>query len=116
MSERKRDNVNWMAYWICRRIVNVNNTKKYMTRIGQYTGTSNASDSVQKMAITVARVEDNLYHSHYDTRCAPGKVYPPELPFRKSAHKRPELVVSLRRQRHLLSTLLDLVSEQVLLE
>jgi hypothetical protein len=35
--------------------------KKYPTRIGQYTGTSNTSNPVQKSAMRVARVVDNLY-------------------------------------------------------
>jgi len=32
-------------------------------RMGQYTGTSNASENVQKIAMTVARVDESLYLS-----------------------------------------------------
>jgi hypothetical protein len=41
-------------------MVKANKMKKYMTKMGQYTGTSNASESVQNRATTVARVEESL--------------------------------------------------------
>jgi hypothetical protein len=41
-------------------MVNAKRTKKYRTRMGQYTGTSNASNRVHTSAINVARLEDNL--------------------------------------------------------
>jgi hypothetical protein len=48
------------TYCICRRIVKAKSTQKYTTRIGQNTGTSNASESVERKAITVARVAESL--------------------------------------------------------
>ena len=41
-------------------MVNAKRIKKYMRRIGQYTGTSNASKNVQISAISVALVDDSL--------------------------------------------------------
>ena len=41
-------------------MVSTNSTKKYMTRMGQYTGTSKASKKVHTVAIKVARVADSL--------------------------------------------------------
>jgi len=40
-------------------MVNTNKTQKYITRIGQYTGTSNTAENVMKKEIKVARVVDN---------------------------------------------------------
>ena len=55
---------NRVTYWICLRIVSVNKIQKYKTRIGQYTGTSNASKIVHTVAIKIARVEDSQkFHS-----------------------------------------------------
>jgi hypothetical protein len=59
------------THWIWRRIVRANSTKKYMTRMGQYTGTSNISEVVQNMAMRVARVEESLdfeMSGKYETR------------------------------------------------
>lgn len=96
-------------------MVRTNRTQKYMTRIGQYTGTSNACENVQKSAISVARVEDSLQE------CSAGVLavqihYAPELPFRQAADERPELVITSRRERCLLATTLDLVGEDVVLQ
>jgi hypothetical protein len=41
-------------------MVKMKSTKKYMTKIGQYTGISNACENVQKSAMSVARVDDSL--------------------------------------------------------
>jgi hypothetical protein len=41
-------------------MVNTNKTQKYITRIGQYTGTSNTMENVMKKDIKVARVVDSL--------------------------------------------------------
>jgi hypothetical protein len=49
------------AYCNCLLMVNTNKTQKYITRIGQYTGTSNADENVMKKEIKVARVVDSLY-------------------------------------------------------
>jgi hypothetical protein len=42
-------------------MVKTNKTQKYITRIGQYTGTSNTVEKVMKKEIRVARVVDSLY-------------------------------------------------------
>ena len=46
-------------------MVNTNKTQKYITRIGQYTGTSNTVENVMKKEIKVARVVDSLYTWQY---------------------------------------------------
>jgi hypothetical protein len=108
------------TYWICFLIVNANKTKKYTTRIGQYTGTSNNSENVQTNAMRVARVDDSLFVvcirqlflNILELTCSP------ELPFRQSSHKWPELIVSRTRQPLMcfLATFFDLVGKQVVLK
>ena len=41
-------------------MVNAKRMKKYMRRMGQYTGMSKASENVQNSAISVARVAESL--------------------------------------------------------
>ena len=41
-------------------MVSANRAKKYTTKIGQYTGTSNTSEKVQNRATKVARVDESL--------------------------------------------------------
>ena len=85
------------TYWICLRMVKTKSTQKYMTRIGQYTGISNACQKVQDRAIIVARVEDSLKElsALYAARVAL-RVHLPELPFGQTADEGPELVVPRR--------------------
>lgn len=48
------------TYRICLRIVIANKAKKYMTRMGQYTGISKATKKEQTKEINVDFVADNL--------------------------------------------------------
>lgn len=80
-------------------------TKKYTTKIGQYTGTSNASKNEQNSAITVARVADNLPcsqpHAHGPGQSAASnrqrhhEYNAPKLPLRQPPDERPEFVIPL---------------------
>ena len=47
--------------FICRFIVRLNRMMKYITSIGQKTGTSKISKNVQNIATTIAFVADSLY-------------------------------------------------------
>jgi hypothetical protein len=102
-------------------MVNTNKTQKYITRIGQYTGTSNTSENVMKKEIKVARVVDNLYTWRRQSTAAEstheGKVVP-KLPFRQPADKWAELVVTGagKRGRGVAFTAFQLVCHQVILE
>jgi hypothetical protein len=62
----------------CLLMVNTNKTQKYITRIGQYTGTSNADENVMKKAITVARVVDSLYTWQCVLSCRQGYAWEEE--------------------------------------
>ncbi len=53
----------------CLLMVNTNKTQKYITRIGQYTGTSNTVENVMKKEIKVARVVDSLYTWQWALSC-----------------------------------------------
>jgi hypothetical protein len=83
-------------------MVNTNNTQKYITRIGQYTGTSNADENVMKKEIKVARVVDNLYTwplRSAAAKSAYGRKKVPKLPFRQPADEWTELVVTAAGKR-----------------
>ena len=86
------------TYWICLRIVRTKSTKKYITRMGQYTGTSKACENVQKRAMTVARVEDSLQYGMRIRHVSVNecKICSPKLPFRKTADERPKFIVPRR--------------------
>lgn len=73
----------------------MNRTKKYMTRIGQYTGTSKACENEQNKAISVARVADSLCHVNINEQRAYENQDVPKLPFRQPADEWPEFVVAL---------------------
>jgi hypothetical protein len=79
-------------------MVKMNKTQKYITRIGQYTGTSNTVEKVMKKETRVARVVDSLYTMRWtpsaiaESMCRGGVV--PKLPFRKPANEWTELVVT----------------------
>ncbi len=49
--------LNLIIWWICRRIVRKNRKQKYMSRIGQKTGISKASNEVHNRATHVAQVQ-----------------------------------------------------------
>lgn len=102
-------------------MVNTNKTQKYITRIGQYTGTSNTSENVIKKEIKVARVVDSLYTWRRRSAAAEstheGQVVP-KLPFRQPADEWTELVVAGagKRGRGVAFAAFQLVCHQVILE
>ena len=53
-------NLKGITYAICRFIVSPKRMRKYIRRIGQYTGMSNSSDVVHRSEMTVALVADSL--------------------------------------------------------
>lgn len=103
-------------------MVRVKRTKKYITRIGQYTGMSNASQNVEKNAMRLARVADSLRYERLVVRlsCIPKlrKRNKPEIPLRKASDEWSKLIILLRRERrHIFrATLLDFVSLEIRLE
>ncbi len=107
------------TYCICLRMVRAKRTKKYTTRMGQYTGTSNISKKVAKTAKTVARVADSLCLAVRRHKSRTGDVVDvPELPLRQPPDEGAELVVALRGQRRggCLVSLLKLIGKQIILK
>src|SRR5258708_27817597 len=85
---------NCRTYCICRRIVNAKSTQKYTTKIGQNTGTSNASESVESRARMVARVAESLGESQdVGGNSVSTGLNLPEVPFWKTSYKWAELVI-----------------------
>jgi hypothetical protein len=102
-------------------MVKTNKTQKYITRIGQYTGTSNAVENVMKKEIKVARVVDSLYTWQWRSAAAKstyGRKEVPKLPFRQPADEWTELIVTVARKRGrcIPFTTFQLVRHQVILE
>jgi hypothetical protein len=103
-------------------MVKTNKTPKYITRIGQYTGTSNTDEKVIKKDIRVARVVDSLYMTWrmplaVTEGMRSGEAVP-KLPFRKPANEWAELVVTGAGKRRRLVTFatFQFVCHQIILK
>ncbi len=102
-------------------MVNTNKTQKYITRIGQYTGTSNTVENVMKKEIKVARVVDSLYTWQWwltATESPHRRKVVPKLPFRQAANEWTEFIITAagERGRYVAFTALQLVRHQVILD
>jgi hypothetical protein len=83
------------TYCICLRMVNAKRMKKYIRRIGQYTGMSNASENVQNSATSVARVDESLCKACQRKQSSDDYRHVPEIPLRQPSNKWTEFIILL---------------------
>ena len=83
------------TYAICRFMVRPKRTRKYIRRIGQYTGISNNPEVVHRSEMTVALVAESLMRESQKHLVDSAVANRPEIPFGKSTDEGSEFLVRI---------------------